>query len=172
VTRGADTVWTATPPTDGLPATLDAATLLTYTGNRQPVGLDLQRTPGPFDATWGTKGAGSVLTRDGGLVGGSADSTLVLTLNGGGLTSPRVLTVDAGGAFTVDPGYTSETSAAIAEVGHTRADRELWKYWFPGLLVVVAGALVVRTMRQSRPDSPNAEQTSVEPHPVRASALH
>jgi high-affinity iron transporter len=171
VTRGADTVWTATPPTDGLPATLDAATLLTYTGNRQPVGLDLQRTPGPFDATWGTKGAGSVLTRDGGLVGGSADTTLVLTLNGGGLTSPRVLTVDAG-AFTVDPGYTSETSAAIAEVGHTRSDRELWKYWFPGLLVVVAGALVVRTMRQRRPDSPNAEHTSVEPRPVRASALH
>jgi high-affinity iron transporter len=172
VTSGADTVWTATPPIDGLPATLDSATLLTYTGNRQPVGLDLQRTPGPFDATWATKGTGSVLTRDGGLVGGSADTTLVLTLNGGGLTSPRVLTVDAGGAFTVDAGYTSDTSAAITEVGQTRSDRELWKYWFPGFLVVVAGALVVRTMRQRPSDSPTAGHASVEPPRVRSSALH
>jgi hypothetical protein len=95
----------------------------------------------------------------------------VLTLRGGGLTSPRVLTVDAGAAFTVDPGYTSATSAAITTVGQTRSDRELWKYWFPGFLVVVAGALVLRTMRRTPSVAPTAK-TSVEPSRLRASTLH
>ena len=87
-----DTVWTATPPTDDLPATLDAATLLDL--HRQPAA---GRPRPPAHARSLRRHAGhqrapaTVLTRDGGLVGGSADTTLVLTLNGGGLTSPRVL---------------------------------------------------------------------------------
>jgi high-affinity iron transporter len=171
VTSGADTVWVAAPPTAGLPATLDAATLLTYTGNRQPVGLDLQRTPGPFDATWATKGTGTVLTRDGGLVGGAADTGLVLTLNGGGLTSPRVLTTDTGGAFSVDRTYTSQTSLALSEVGRTHSDRVLWKYWFPAFLVVVAGLLVILTLRRKPVPPPAPAPSAAEPAPARASAL-
>jgi high-affinity iron transporter len=156
VTSGADTAWKATPSTGELPTSLDATTLLTYTGHRQPVGLDLQRTPGPFDAAWATKGAGAVLTRDGGLLGGSADTSVVLTLSGGGLTSPRVMTVDAGATFSVDAGYTSRTSSAITQAGQDRSDRELWKYWFPGFLLVVAAALVGRELRRRNPPVPPA----------------
>jgi high-affinity iron transporter len=171
-TSGADTEWTANPSMTELPGTLDAATLLTYTGHRQPVGLDLQRTPGPFDATWQSKGTGTVLTRDDGLVGGRAATGLVLTLSGGGLTSPRVLTVDSVGAFTVDPDYTSQTSLAITEAGQHRSDRELWKYWFPGFLLVAAAALVLRTQRRTRPDPTTVGASPVEPAPAHASAVH
>jgi high-affinity iron transporter len=172
VTSGADTTWTATPSTDLLPTSLDAAALLSYTGNRQPVGLDLQRTPGPFDAAWTAKGTGTVLTHDDGLVGGSADTALVLTLTGGGLTSPRVLTVDgAGSTYAIDPDYTRDTSLALAEVRLQRSDHELWKYWFPGFLVVVAAALVLRTLRRTPAPAPASHPAGVEPQRPHASVV-
>jgi high-affinity iron transporter len=173
---GADTSWSVRPAQADLPATLDVETLLTYTGNRVPVGLDVRRTPGPFAATWTQQGRGTVLTRDGGLVTGSGQTKLVLTLNGGGLTSPRAFTVDsAADAFAVAPAHAAEVSAQIAETTRTRSDRALWKHWFPAFLLVVAAALAVRGLRRSpepRPTSLIAEGRTTERDRLRAPAAH
>lgn len=58
---------------------LDLATLMTYTGDRVPIGLNATAAPGPYDARWSTSASGGT----------------VLILTGGGLTSPRVVSVDA-----------------------------------------------------------------------------
>ncbi|GAB4013335.1 iron uptake transporter permease EfeU [Nocardioides ultimimeridianus] len=77
----------ATPRAD-LPATVDATTLMTYTGGRMPVGISAQTAPGPYAAAWTARGEGSY----------------VLTLSGGGLTVPRSLTVDVATPDSTDPG--------------------------------------------------------------------
>ena len=59
-------------------ASIDLSTLMTYTGNRVPIGLNAAAAPGPYSARWSHSDSGATL----------------LTLTGGGLTSPRVLSVD------------------------------------------------------------------------------
>ena len=75
-------------PRPHLPASLDTTTLLGYTGNRVPVGLDVRSAPGPYAAKWTARGG----------------SAYVLTLSGGGLTVARTLTVDVPAPPAADPG--------------------------------------------------------------------
>lgn len=77
----------ARTPTPHLPARLDATTLVTYTGDRVPVGLDLQSAPGPYQASW--RGHGS---------------SYLLTIAGGGLQVPRTFTVQVAAPAATDPG--------------------------------------------------------------------
>jgi high-affinity iron transporter len=154
---GADTAWRVGPGEATYATSLDLTTLLTYTGNRIPVGLDVKRAPGPYDAAWAATANGTVLTHDGGLVDAQAQTKLVLTLSGGGLTSPRVLTIDSGTtSFAVAPDHVVEVSRGVADATRTRSDRVLWKHWFPALLLVVAVALAWRGRRGAvQPATPN-----------------
>ena len=75
---------------------------------------------------------------------------MILTLTGGGLTSERVLSVDAPdglGAWHVAASYTTRVEADLAAAEATRGDRTLWKYWFPGFLLALAGWLAVTGLR-------------------------
>lgn len=173
---GADTSWTVQAAAADLPATLDLETLLTYTGNRIPVGLDINRAPGPYDATWDQRVSGAVLTRDGGLVDAHAQSKLVLTLSGGGLSSPRVFSVDSGrGELAVTRDHVTRVASAVLDGNRTRGDRELWKYWFPALLLVGAAALSAQNLGQRRAASPATRTDEVRtsgPDQLRAPAVH
>jgi high-affinity iron transporter len=158
-----------------LPATLDLETLLTYTGNRIPVGLDINRAPGPYDATWDQRVSGAVLTRDGGLVDAHAQARLVLSLSGGGLSSPRVFSLDSGGGeLAVSRAHVTQVTAAVLDGNRTRGDRELWKYWFPGLLLVVAAALAAHNLRRpaAAPATTAYDVRAPERDRPRAPAVH
>jgi high-affinity iron transporter len=163
--RVGDTVsWRAdgSGATSDLPATLTLTQLLRYTGQRIPVGLDIQRSPGPYRAAWSDRTRLRAATYDGGLVSASRAGDLVLTLTGGGLTSERVLTVtDPSGvsAWRVSASYTAQMQERIAAAAAERHDRTLWKYWFPGFLALVAAWLVVSALRLGR----SLRATSLDP---------
>jgi high-affinity iron transporter len=168
---GGDVRWHADLDRDrsDLPTRLTVEELLTYTGQRIPVGLDVHRTPGPYDAAWSESGSATATTYDGGLVDARQDAKLVLTLSGGGLTSPRVMQVDeptGSLAWQVDPAAATATSTAIAEAESEAREAALWHTWFPILLVIVAAALVAATARDRlRPTAPPPQ--SAAPHSER-----
>jgi high-affinity iron transporter len=143
-----------------------AARLLAYTGHRVPVGLDVNRSPGPYDAHWTDRRKVSVTTYDGGLVSASGSGDLVLTLSGGGLTSERVLTVaDPTGVtgWQVLASYTAGVETQIGSDRTTHDDRTLWKLWLPGFLVLLAAWLAAsgyrgrRAQRASSPRPPGGD---------------
>jgi len=144
--EGADTRWTAVKVGGDLPARLDVDTLLTYTGQRIPVGLSVATAPGPYDARWVDSTELTVLTRDGGLVDAHTDGRLLLTISGGGLSSPRTFTVDSA-AWQIDPSYAASTTSAIASAEATAHDRTLWKHWVPAFGLVAAAVLLLRAYR-------------------------
>lgn len=105
---------------------IDLATLMTYTGDRVPIGLSPASAPGPYDARWSQSSSGGA----------------VLTLTGGGLTSARVLSLDAAAARSAAQ---AATPAAVPQ-----SDRSLWRRWFPGFLLVISAGLLVTTFRTQR----------------------
>ncbi|HEY9353889.1 MAG TPA: iron uptake transporter permease EfeU [Nocardioides sp.] len=144
-TGNADTAWHGEGSGD-LPATLTTQDLLTYTGNRVPVGLNLTTAPGPYEARWTDTTRHTVLSRDEGLVDVRTTGKLLLTIEGGGLTSPRTFTVD-GAALQVEETYAKDLSATIAGADHAAHDRLLWKHWVPVALIVLAGLLLWQSRR-------------------------
>ncbi|HEX4470341.1 MAG TPA: iron uptake transporter permease EfeU [Nocardioides sp.] len=146
--------WTGrNPSTDLLPATLSLTQLLRYTGHKVPVGLDISRSPGPYDARWTDRTTLSATTYDGGLVSASGSGDLVLTLTGGGLTSERVLSVDdptGGSGWHVPAAYTAGIEGRIASAVQVHGDRTLWKYWLPGFLAALAAWLAFTGLRGRR----------------------
>ncbi|MEZ0578743.1 iron uptake transporter permease EfeU [Nocardioides sp. MH1] len=77
----------ARTPSRDLPDQVDVTTLLTYTGDRVPVGLDVKSAPGPYDAVWREHG-----------------TSYVLTISDGGLQVPRTFTVQVAAPAPTDPG--------------------------------------------------------------------
>ncbi|MFT3871204.1 MAG: FTR1 family protein [Nocardioides sp.] len=148
---GADTRWTVADEIKDRPDTLTLDELLTYTGNRVPVGLDVNRAGGPYSASWHSQGSAVIDTFEGGLVAGGSDTRLLLTLTGGGLTSPRVITVsDSADSWQVSTTHTRSAQERIATAQATARERVLWKHWFPGFLLLVAAALTVAGLRRRR----------------------
>jgi high-affinity iron transporter len=138
---------------DSLPDRLSLTHLLRYTGHRVPVGLDVDRSPGPYEAHWTDRTKISATTYDDGLVSASGSGDVVLTLSGGGLTSERVLTVADPFGITgwhLRASYTAGVEAHVASVQATRDDRMLWKQWFPGFLVLAAAWLAMTGFRGRR----------------------
>ncbi|MEP9381306.1 iron uptake transporter permease EfeU [Nocardioides sp. KR10-350] len=164
--EGADTRWTATKVAGDLPSRLDVDRLLTYTGNRIPVGLSVATAPGPYAARWSDSTGLTVLTRDGGLVDARTGGRLVLTISGGGLTSPRTFTVEgagSGGTWTVDEAYAADLSAKIADADAAAHDRTLWKHWVPVALLLGAALLLVSARRHRAAAGPAVVATAHDP---------
>ncbi|TQL69509.1 high-affinity iron transporter [Nocardioides albertanoniae] len=150
----ADTAWHATGA-GALPGSLTAADLLTYTGDRVPVGLDLTTAPGPYETRWTDTTRATVLTRDDGLVDVRSTGRLLLTIEGGGLTSPRTFTVDP--ALQIDAAYASGLADKIRSADATAHDRLLWKRWVPVALILLAGLLLWQSLRRpGRGNDPRA----------------
>lgn len=132
------------------PRTLDAAKLLTYTGGRVPVGLNMASAPGPYRATWSGDADTTVVTSANGIVDVKTTGTRLLTISGGGLAGPRTFTVDAAG-WQLDPTYAAKTGKQVAAVAAEAHDRMLWKHWVPVVLVIIAAALLWRSRRKTPP---------------------
>jgi high-affinity iron transporter len=147
------TAWASGFPASGLPDTLTLTQLLRYTGRRVPVGLDIDRSPGPYRAAWTDRTRILATTYDDGLVSASSTGDAVLTLTGGGLTSERVLTVDDPhgiGSWRVSASYTTAAEARIASARATHDERTLWKYWLPGFLAAAAAWFALAGLRGRR----------------------
>jgi high-affinity iron transporter len=150
--------WTGAPHAD-LPSSLDVTTLLTLTGDRVPVGLDVHSAPGPYDAAWTDDARVTATTYDGRLVDAQPTGSRMLTISGGGLTSPRVLTLDPVG-WQVDPAHAQQARAAVAAARASAHDRQLWTRWVPVALVAAALLLLVQALRLR-----SSRSTSRLPHP-------
>jgi len=160
---GDGTHWRAQKDPGALPSTLDAATLLTYTHQRVPVGLDLRATPGPFRATWTDRSSLSVTSAGDRVVDVRPGGSLILTLTGGGLTSPRVMSLDPN-SVEVEPTYAARASAAVARAQLAAHDRLVWSRWVPVALLLTALLLLGQALRHRSslvvpPPAPQAPAT-------------
>lgn len=140
--------WTAHEVAGTLPSRLDVATLLRYTGNRVPVGLDIRSAPGPYHADWRDLTKADATTSGSGLVDAEVGGTVLLRLTGGGLGSGRLVTVDR--QWRVAPAHVASVRRELADTAAARRDRVLWKHWLPGFLVLVAAALTWQALRLRR----------------------
>ncbi|WGL53623.1 FTR1 family protein [Nocardioides sp. BP30] len=157
--HGDGTSWSAAH-SGARPSTLDITTLLTYTGNRVPVGLDVHSAPGPYQAAWADHTSVTATTYGDRLVDARTAGSLVLTLSGGGLTSPRVMTLDPA-SWQVDPAYAEKAGAAVAAAHATAHDRLLWTRWVPVALLATALLLLGQVVRTKRRASRRAQRASV-----------
>jgi high-affinity iron transporter len=151
-------VWQATltpegAAADGAPAvTLEQ--LLSMTGGRLPVGVSVARTPGPFQARWGTTTVYTVLAQGDLVVSAQAASNRTAFLTGGGL--PAAKTVSVGGLPTDWSTASAEDRSAAARIAasdRNRAERQLWKVWLPLVLAGFALACGLRATIAVRADT-------------------
>lgn len=162
-----------------LPDRVTLDDLLALDGGRIPVGVDAQRNPGPFTATWTRRSTFDAWSVEGTLLDAAAHNSLVVTLTGGGLATARTLTVSAGttlpggagtapGSWTVEPAYVDRVVHSTLTLDNSRAESRFWGRVVPGLLVLAALALLLTARRArsalSRPTtSPDHDSTTTIP---------
>lgn len=145
-----------TPPPTGLPSTLTLAQLTTLNGGRIPVGVSPATAPGPYDAAWSISGGGQVWLATGDvLLDVTQDTTVVLTLSGGGLQTTRTLTVDQAVDGVVptavaSPSYVEQISTGVDAVADEAEERALWNRWLPLVGILAALALLTAALRNRR----------------------
>jgi high-affinity iron transporter len=154
VTRDGVTTWTvrSTGRVAG-PATLTSAELAAQNGGRLPVGVDAQRAPGPYRASWSAATTRTVRAADGALLDASQQQARVVTLSGGGLGTPRTFSVTGGESWRA-----SDAAVATATASRTAAvaEQRLWGVEVPAALVVTAlvlGGFALRSARRDRRDA-------------------
>jgi high-affinity iron transporter len=135
--------------------------LLSYTGKRVPVGLNVVNAPGPYDVRWTDRSVLTVDTFRRGLVDAEVSGDLLMKVTGGGLTLPRVLTVPAS-TWQLDSAYTERLHAAVSDAKAIDSDRLLWKRWVPVALVILALVLALDAYRRRTPGAP-----TISPPPAR-----
>ena len=137
-------VWQAKVPTapgeTANPVTLGQ--LATLTGGRLPVGLSANVTPGPFQAEWSANTEYNVLAAGDALIGANAQSTRIVTLQGGGLTTAKTVSAGSLGTdWTVSEQESSAAAEAVTDAASDRSERTLWRVWLPAVLVLAAIAM-------------------------------
>jgi high-affinity iron transporter len=145
LSRRGDDRWSANGAQTA-PTSLTAEELVAQTGGRFPVGIDPRAAPGPYEARWIDQTIVDVTTAGQGLVSASRKGVLILSLSGGGLTVPRAVTpTDAN--WSLDPNFEAEMTSRVAHASTVKGDRVVWKYWVPGLLVLMAALLLLDPVR-------------------------
>jgi high-affinity iron transporter len=144
-------VWQAKVPADP-GQTADRVTLgqlATLAGGRLPVGLNANRTPGPFSARWAASTAYNVLAAGDSLISADAVGTRSATLDGGGLTAAKTVGVGTlGSGWSTPEQETATAAAAVADAAGDRAEHMLWRAWLPAVLVLAAiASLAVAVVR-------------------------
>ncbi len=158
-----------------LPATLTLAELVALGGGRVPVGVDVQRNPGPYAARWAGTSRVDAWVVDGRLLDATCTQRVVLTLSGGGLPTPRTLTVSPGSAlpgghlapagWRVEPAYVGRTAHEVRALAADRTEAHFWGRFVPVLLVLTSLALllVVRRRRATTLPAPSGSTTHEGP---------
>ena len=125
--------------------------LSTLAGGRLPVGLNANVTPGPFAARWAANTEYDVLAAGDALIGGSAESTRIVTLQGGGLPAQRTVSVGGlGSDWSIADADSASAAAAVSDAATDRAERQLWRVWLPVALLVAALACASVAMASGR----------------------
>ena len=145
------TSWTV-PISANAPATLTMDDVVALAGGRVPVGLNPQRNPGPFSASW-SAGTLKVWAVNGILLDAAETPASVVTLTGGGLQSPRTITASAAqGGWQIDPAYRDQAAKVLGGLGAARAERQFWAFGLPlalGLAAVFLAFSATRIMRRT-----------------------
>ncbi len=147
--------------TGHLPGTLTLDDLVALSGGRVPVGIDVQRNPGPYTARWSQTAQLDVWTVSGTLLDATANQSLIVSLSGGGLPTPRPISVSAGAtlpgagasaplSWTVATSYVDQVANSAQALANDRAEAQFWGRFVPLLLLVTAGALLVVAERRRR----------------------
>jgi high-affinity iron transporter len=148
-------VWQAKVPTDpGQTASqVTLGQLATLAGGRLPVGLNANRTPGPFGARWAGSTEYNVLAAGDALISADAVSTRTATLDGGGLPGARTVSVGSlGSGWSTPEQDAAAGAAAVAGAATDRAEHMLWRAWLPTVLVLAAlASLAVAIVRGRNP---------------------
>lgn len=139
----------AAPDVTASPVTLGQ--LATLTGGRLPVGLSANVTPGPFQAEWTANVEYNVLTADDALISADAQSTRVVTLQGGGLTTAKTVSAGSlGSDWSISEEEATGAAQALSAAAVDRSERALWRVWLPVVLVLAAGATAVTAIARGR----------------------
>ncbi|MYM19336.1 ferrous iron transporter [Brevibacterium sp. 5221] len=129
--------------------TITLAQLAELNGGRLPVGINVDRQPGPFAATVDATDAIDATTYEGGLLGGGVTRTGTAALSGGGLSSPRTVSLSGGGA-SIDQDTAKAAQQQLQQTQQARAERLLWKMWLPIAAGLTAIALAVQAQLAHR----------------------
>lgn len=158
-------VWQAKVPSrpDQTTGQVTLGQLATLAGGRLPVGLGVNRTPGPFGVTWAANTEYNVLAAGDALIGADATGTRVATLTGGGLPGPKTVGAGSLGAdWSVPDQDVASAAAAVADASTDRAEQMLWRAWLPGVLVLAAvAALSVAVVRGRHATEERKERAAV-----------
>ena len=166
----------------GLPTRITLDELVALAGGRVPVGVDVQRNPGPYTASWTGTSQLEAWTADGVLLDARSHGTLVLTLSGGGLSTARTLSISAGATlpggagtattgWTVQPTYVDQVGQAVRAHDAAQIEVRFWGRIVPVVLLLAAAILLVIAHRRSRTLAPGPAVPVQTPPGDRGSAV-
>lgn len=139
-------------PSSDLPSKVTLNDLIKLNNGRLPSGLNVERTPGPFKATWTESSTYSAQTSETSLISASRDAKLLATLSGGGISGTRVVNVSG----ATDESWSvveEETTAAQSQIRKARLamdEASLYWLWIPVALVGVAAGVFASSVWDSR----------------------
>lgn len=131
------------------PGQLTLTQLAQLNGGRLPVGINVDRQPGPFTATQEHTDEATVVVFDGGIVNASTSGSGIATLRGGGLTAPRTVSY-TGASVSVDEATATALEQQISQTQQDRAERLLWKMWLPIVAAIAALGLSLQALQLRR----------------------
>jgi high-affinity iron transporter len=136
------------------PSTLTLDDVVALNRGRIPIGLNPQRHPGPFQATWKTRRTLAARTVDGYLLDASGRTAPFVVLSGSGLQTPRILSVSAAQApahnWRVSPGYVAHAARALNTLAVARTERTFWAVRLPVVLLLAAFLLAIYACTSQR----------------------
>ena len=146
-------VWQAKVPTapDETANPVTLGRLATLTGGRLPVGLSANVTPGPFQAEWSADTEYNVLAAGDALISADAETTRIVTLQGGGLTTAKTVSAGSlGSDWSISEQETSAAAVALTDAAFDRSERTLWRVWLPAVFVLAAIAMASLAIAHGR----------------------
>lgn len=131
-------------PDASLPSTITLNELRVMNGGRVPSGLNTERTPGPFEVSWGESATYSARTSNTSLIRASCDEKLLATLSGGGITGTKTVSVSAAlsGDWSVSDDEVSAAEGALQQAQLAAEEAKLWWLWCPIALIAVGVGLL------------------------------
>ncbi len=135
-----------------LPSTITLNEIRDLNGGRIPSGLNIERTPGPFSATWSETVTYSARTSNTSLLRASGETKLLATLSGGGISGTKTVRVSGSVAdsWSVADDEIANAENSIKEAALEAEEAKLWWLWIPFVLVCVAIGLVASSFWDAR----------------------
>lgn len=158
--------------TSSLPTGLTLTQLAALGGGRLPIGIQPQRNPGPFAATWSRTGSREVWVTGGQLLDVSQRDVVDLTLTGGGLPTSHTVNVSSGAtlpdgstpvSWSTDPAHGRAAAAAIQDLSSRQDEASFWRRVLPAGLALAALVLALNAWRVVRRERTRAAPVST-PH--------